>query len=298
MYKYNKKHNSCVRVLEFLKLLIQSDIAINDIYKTDKEDFKDIESYETYLKYITTLDFSGIKTEKKGKKYSLCNSVFTVEFSEREILLLLKIYEAFKNCCLEKQREDIEQLFKNIQKFMPKNTVFNEQFQHLKNIELQNTLSQKAQTYQDYAELHQKLKIIYNGEAMIVEPQNTEIENGIVYFNIYNPDKSNVMKLVADNIEKIEILPARTKGQNFSQTVVFEVYDRLAINYRLRECEYVESFTENSKIIVNSGEDKDLLIKRLLKYGENCQVLKPTSFRKDFIETLKRISAKLNGEAK
>lgn len=36
MTKIQKKHNSCVRVLEFLKLLTQEDINLNNIYENNE----------------------------------------------------------------------------------------------------------------------------------------------------------------------------------------------------------------------------------------------------------------------
>ena len=53
-----KHHDSCVRVLAFLKLLTKEDIDIKEL-EYDKK-FKDIEAPETFLKYISTgLLFSG-----------------------------------------------------------------------------------------------------------------------------------------------------------------------------------------------------------------------------------------------
>ena len=42
MSNNNRKHNSCIRVLEFLKLLTMNDVALNELHDIDKNTFKKI----------------------------------------------------------------------------------------------------------------------------------------------------------------------------------------------------------------------------------------------------------------
>ena len=79
-----KQHNSCVRVLEFLKLLFGEDIDIKDINRTNSREFGDIEATETFLKYIYTLEASGLEIEKIDEKYSLCSYFSQIDLNERE----------------------------------------------------------------------------------------------------------------------------------------------------------------------------------------------------------------------
>ena len=103
------------------------------------------------------------------------------------------------------------------------------------------------------------------------------------------------MKILTDNLQKIEILPVKVKSSGITETVVFEVYDGLAFNYRLRDCERIQTFSDNKKVIINCGEDRKQLIRRLLKYGENCKVLLPKTFQAEFLKSLTVIADKLNG---
>ena len=97
-----KHHDSCVRVLEFLKLLTKEDIDIKELEYGRK--FKDIEAPETFLKYISTLETSEIDVRKIGKKYSLCKFPEELELKDEEINLISIICKAFDACCLEKNR--------------------------------------------------------------------------------------------------------------------------------------------------------------------------------------------------
>lgn len=297
MTKIQKKHNSCVRVLEFLKLLTQEDINLNNIYENNEEKFNNIEAPETFLKYINTLYISGLMVKKVGKKYSLCNSISTINFSEEEFELLLRVYENFNNCCLDCEREELELFFTNVFKFLPldEKNLFLKKITKIKTTNHQNSLTKKAQEYQNFIDSKQKLKITYNDDIIDVEPKSVEIENQHIYLNVYCTQNANIMKLLTDNIKNIKILPTRTKSLSVTETVVFEVYNRLSYNYRLRECEHVQAFFENKKVIVNCGEDRKLLLKRLLKYGENCKVLLPKTFRYEYLNSLSAIANKLKG---
>lgn len=297
MINAQKRHNSCVRVLEFLKLLTQNDVCLNNIYENSQEKFKNIEATETFLKYINTLYISGLKVEKVGKKYSLCNALSTINFSQNEFDLLFQIYKNFNNCCISSDKEDFDLFFTDMFKFLYQEdkAVFLKKIENLKMNSQQEVLAQKTQYYQNLVLLKQKLKIIYNNESFIAEPRDIEIENENIYLIVYKPQDANIMKILTDNIRNIEVLPAKIKSFGITETVVFEVYDRLAVNYRLRDCERIQTFSENKKVIINCGEDRKHLIRRLLKYGENCKVLLPKTFKAEFLKSLTNIANKLNG---
>ncbi|MGN0013969.1 MAG: hypothetical protein ACI37T_00965 [Candidatus Gastranaerophilaceae bacterium] len=297
MFNSQKRHNSCVRVLEFLKLLTQDDICLNNIYEKSQEKFKNIEATETFLKYINTLYISGLKVKKVGKKYSLCNSISTVSFSRHEFDLLLQIYNNFNNCCISSDKEDFDLFFTNIFKFLhlEDKAVFLKKITNSRMNTKQKIFAQKTQYYQKLVSLKQELKIKYNNETFIVEPKDIKIENENIYLIVYKPQDASIMKILTDNLQKIEILPVKVKSSGITETVVFEVYDRLAFNYRLRDCERIQTFSDNKKVIINCGEDRKQLIRRLLKYGENCKVLLPKTFQAEFLKSLTVIADKLNG---
>ncbi|MGN0004929.1 MAG: hypothetical protein ACI37Z_02975 [Candidatus Gastranaerophilaceae bacterium] len=280
----SKMHNAGVRVLTLLKLLIENDISIKDIMKNTRQNFDDIEAPETILKYLSTIEFSGFDIKKINKKYSLCNSPSRLDFSAEERHLLEIIYKSFKDYCLESERKDFDEIFAKLNKFVTpflecKNLYDNEK----------DVLSQKAQYYQNYVDLAQKLKIKYLGFQYSVEAKSVEIENGKIYLNVYCFSKMSMMRFLTDDIEMIEVLPLKVNNITITNSVVFEVYGGLVGNYRLRDCEKVQSFSDSVKVIVNSGEDKDLLLKRLMKYGENCKIISPKSFQMDFIQKIHKM---------
>lgn len=286
----SKMHNAGVRVLTLLKLLVENDISVKDIMKNTRKNFDDIEAPETILKYLATLEFSGFDIKKINKKYSLCNSPAGLDLSEKELDLLKVICNAFQDSCLESERKDFNDFFARLNKIIKQNFDYK-----ILQKDKEAVLSQKAQTYQDYIDLAQKLKIKYQGCEYSVEAKSVEIENKKIYLNVYCFAKMSMMKFLTDEIENIEILPSKANNINITDSVVFEVYDRLIGNYRLRYCEKIQTFDNSKKVIVNSGEDKELLLKRLMKYGKNCKIISPKSFQTEFIEKIQRIKEKATG---
>lgn len=290
-----KHHDSCVRVLEFLKLLTKNDIDIKELEYDEK--FEDIEAPETFLKYISTLEVSDIDVRKIGKKYSLCKFPEEIELDDKEINLVANICRHFDACCLEKERGFLEQFLSKLFKSLASDSKqkLDLKLKSLKITESNRKIASIANNFQKYVDLAQKLKITYEGETLIVIPKGVEIYEDRVLLDVYNPKKAENYKFLTQNIEKIEILPMRAISVNVTSSVVFEVYGRLSVNYRLRDCEHVDSFSDEKKVIINTGEDKKSLIKRLMKYGENCKITSPKFLQNEMLEEIEKLENKLKG---
>lgn len=290
-----KHHNSCVRVLEFLKLLTKDDIDIKELDYGNK--FKDIEAPETFLKYISTLEASEIDVRKIGKKYSLCKFPEELELDDKEINLIVIICKAFSACCLQKQRIFLDNFLSKLQKSLAESSKQKllSELKELNILTLNRKVAEIANYYQQYVDLAQKLKVTYEGETSIVIPKAVEVYEDRVLLVVYNPKKAENFKYLTQNIEKIEILPIRAVSVNMLTSVVFAVYGRLVVNYRLRDCERIQTFSDDQKVIINTGEDKKSLLKRLLKYGENCKIISPKFMQQEMLNELQKIENKLKG---
>ena len=78
-------------------------------------------------------------------------------------------------------------------------------------------------------------------------------------------------------------LPRKAQEINYLNTVVFELYGRLANSYKLKPSESVINFEQGKIVVSNSEEDRDVLLRRLLKYGENCKIVTPKSMQEEMI---------------
>ena len=290
----SKINDSGIRVLELLKYMVNDDFSINEKSSLNSK-FTNIMP-ETYLKYFLTMDCAGLTIEKKDKKYTLSSFFQKTELSEEELKVFKIICDNFKLGCSYKEKEIFTEFFGKIMKFLNNNDrvafskILNDfQEQNTANSEIQNSLSD----YENYLSSGQKLKISSKNKSFICEPKKIEISNGKIYFTVYDIKTMNLKRILIDSINNIEILPLRATGSVMTQSAVFEVYGRLIENYRLRDNEKVENFNETSKTIVATNFDKDELLKRLLKYGENCKIIRPKFLQQEFLSMLNDIKEKM-----
>ena len=57
----------------------------------------------------------------------------------------------------------------------------------------------------------------------------------------------------------------------------------------MREWEKLETLeTDGSKIIVNKGEDLNLLLARLMKYGRECEIVSPKFYKEEMLNRINK----------
>ena len=73
---------------------------------------------------------------------------------------------------------------------------------------------------------------------------------------------------------------------NSTGAVTFKLTGRLAHSYVLKEGDIVIQHETDSIIVSNSIEDKDLLLKRLIRYYDACEILYPTVMREKMLNLI------------
>ena len=289
-----KTNDTSIRVLELLKYMIMNDVDLSDI-KYDLPEFANVMP-ETYLKYFATIDYAGLTVRKKDKKYTLCSLPEKINLSEDNMNIFKKMCYHFKSCCSEKETGSFVRFFRLISKSLDGEDRINFEKILTKFTEdsiVKSTVQEKCRIYENYISSGQRLKITYKYQILLCEPKSIEIINGNVYFDVYDYKNGTFNKILTDLITSVEVMPTRASLSCMNETAVFKVYNRLVDNYRLRENEFIQSFDEKSKTIVVKNFDRDELLKRLLKYGENCKILAPKNLQKDFLCLLYDIRQKI-----
>ena len=82
-----------------------------------------------------------------------------------------------------------------------------------------------------------------------------------------------------DRISGIEITSQKYIANSAVANVVFVLKGELAKRYEARENEVVTENPDKTLRVVNSGENKDILLARLLRYDTCCEILSPESYR-------------------
>lgn len=294
-----KTGETSIRVLETLKILSQKKTSIQDIIKyfEKKDSNNKIYTSEAILKYINTLKVFGFEFTKEKDKYVLLNPPNQFNFNEKD-LTSLNLIENFANNFPEEKikietnkfLQDLEKRFDYDTKILSKNTNKSNYIKFSPNYS--NQIKQ-IKIYEKYCQEKQKLKITIKNEnnletSMMVEPQEIKYLDTKIYLHVYNSLSAEYQDLDFNSIIKIEQLPSKFNPIKMPYATTFELKDRLAKSYNFHEGEKLLEMKQNGNIVIlNQQEDRHLLLKRLMGYGEYCEVLSPLKIREEMLELIK-----------
>ncbi len=154
-------------------------------------------------------------------------------------------------------------------------------------------LFKKAKIYSDYSdkisefeELINKNKITkittQSNQSYILKPINIIMDEKNIYFHFYDEEKNENKTILFEDITKIIPIDESENDIEFKNETIFELYGRLAKNYRLKENERLIEKFPNKIVIANSNSDKKVLFKRLLRYDVLCKIIHSKNDVKEF----------------
>lgn len=298
MVAFRKISDTSTRVLETLKFLSQHKASIQDIirYFELKDPNNRVYTNEVILKYINTLKVFGYKFKKEKDKYVMLNTPIQFEFDEKDLkaIWLMKNFsqmlpeEKIKNEA-HKFLQDLERRFSEQTKLLAQGFITP---QNLNLEDIYTRFSSKISVYEQYCMDRQKLKITYEDRhesniSVTVEPNEIKYKGSDVYFRVYNPLSAEIQDINFESIIEIKQLPQKSNAINMHSSVTFKLKDRLAKAYRLHDGEKLLKLEDDGSIVIlNQQEDRILLLKRLMRYGENCELISPKRLRADMINMI------------
>lgn len=302
--KFSKKFSdTSARVMETLKMLHKQKASIQDII----DHFEQIDpnnriyTNEVILKYINTLKVFGFKFTKMKDKYVIQNSPCQFDFTEENLKAIYLIEQSAELIPEEKIKSEIYLFLQELEKsFSNKTKMISGMFSkpELKNLGLDfEKYSKKIREYEKYCIEGQKLKIQYKnviGEviSIIAEPNEIKYEKNSVYLSVYNSMSAQIQDIDFDDIIDVKQLPIKSNPTNIISSVTFKLKGRLTKAYNLHDGERVIQINpDGTMLVVNQKEDIDILMRRLMRYGVNCEIIYPKTVREKMTkiidETLK-----------
>lgn len=116
-------------------------------------------------------------------------------------------------------------------------------------------------------------------------PLNIVENKGKTFFHVMCKNKDKMVD--TERISGIEVLSEKFVKSFSEQVVVFKLSGALAPGYHLRENESViKAYDGESVTISNHNESKEILLSRLLRYGAQCEIMNPKSYREEMIQIL------------
>lgn len=299
MKEFKKTCSTSVRVLTTLKILYNQNASIQDIirYFEKIDPYNRIYTNEVILKYINTLKVFGLRIIKQKNKYVLLNAPSQFEFDEKDLKTIYFIEKSLELLPEERIKIEVTNFLQELEKRFSDNTSLiacnikkpdsiNLKFNYKK-------YEKQIREYEKYCTDGLRLKITYKTSneqetSVMVNPNEIKYRGHEVYFSVYNTVFAQTQDICLDHILKVEQLPLKSASAGLFSSVTFELKSRLAKAYKLHEGEKLLNVLDNGNIIIlNQKEDRGLLLKRLMKYGENCELISPKSLRKEMLQLIK-----------
>lgn len=291
-----KISNTCLRVFEVIKLLIQKPYTIEELITllSEKEGNRNIYTQETIIKYITTLRVMGLNVAKEKRKFVLKKYPIDLNLNEKELKTLEKIEnyiinEKQQSCCTE-----FKKLISTLEKCFDNETTnrYNTNFSFLSVEKSVNNLNDipLINKFEKICNDQQKLKIDYvdistkNTDTYYLEPKCVKIINRQGFLQAYDTETNELKLFLLRNIRKVVQRPQKARQMWYSNEVIYRLDSEFAKIYKLKtEEKLLSQESDGSIIIQNCEEDKETFLRRLLKYTTHCEIIRPEKYRKKML---------------
>ena len=283
-----KKNVSGIQVIKTLQFLLEDNYTMAElIERLNKNEKEPMFNNSVVSKYINTCRYCGFEILKIHNKYYVSKTPFSLEFSLRDIELI----EHFKALSIQylsyKINNSLDSFINKLNRYSNKDIVKVEK----KNFEETYNLFQRAIKEKRKIRLLLRTKYVIECTPLeIVEYKNKTC------FKIIHKNKERNISI--ERVSGLELLGKRFSFEDYSgETVIFKLTGALAQRYDLRENEKVlEKKLPECIKISNIGENKEELLTRLLRYGKNCEILSPSSYRNEIKNILHNMLANYGEE--
>ena len=285
-----KVSETFLKVATILSCLMKKPMDYNEVFRFCLDSNVDnFLSKESFNKYINTLRALGLTIEKlPDEKYHLFNFFVQVQLNKEEI----DAFKKFETAILKYGTDNnIKTLISLKTKFF---RYFDIESQSFLNELLEQALNTKigllVKQFEKICNDSQKIVIEYEGKILTVEPKTISSYNNIIYLDCIDLKSFKSKKLILKRIHLIKQLPNKNSFSSIYNSVVYELSDRLAYNYKLKNNEQVVSKYGKKLVIKCENEDYEFLAGRLARYQTFCKILQPIEFKEYFKNYIDKIA--------
>lgn len=297
--KLTEKYNdACIKLFEFLKMLYAGDVDFKDVidlFSNGQYDGKS-NTHVTLNKYLNAMKIFGIKVKKFNGKYQIFSSLYKIKFTLEDLKSIELLKEACKILPTGNNKINLEHFIRDLEiRFDESAQAFEKISNNTANLHLQFNQSEMVDQIKQCEKFCQdklKLEIIYateKGEAinLLCSPIELLYQKRKIYLKALGNNGSRVYEIPLESIQSVKQLPISNTQQSIPTTIVYRIKNRLARNYKLRDWERLDKIeADGSHIIVNKNEDLHMLVKRLMRYGTECEICSPKFFKEEMIERI------------
>ena len=267
-----KINQSSLQVLKTLQVLLEGSYTMNEIVDilNEKEDIV-IFNNSVVSKYINTCRFCGVDVPKIQNKYYVAKIPFGMDLTNEEAELIELLQDTAHQEMTKKQFGEFDDFVEKI------NCYSNKRIAHVQKEEYHVSFEIFERAIFD----RRKVKLMLKNQAEIIGiPINIIDANNKTFFHVFCNGRDRMF-----DINRLSGIQETNEKfiHSFSDTsTIFVLKGNLAKRYSPRENETITINPNNTITVVNRGENKDILLSRLLRYDNQCEIITPKSYRKDF----------------
>jgi len=302
MDKKLKISSTAYRVLLLLSHLNKGQCNVedlNDIFSSDKLTARYF-SKEVILKYISTLRTAGYDISKpiqsNNYKYELNKSPVLINLSSNQLKSLATMLYYAESLHQNKLIYNYTKFLKKTQKLLSDKQVafLNRELKkqrenpdkiYFRHASYKKLIKKLEKFISENQRVSLKYKSLYSEQeiSIVLELKTIKYEHAEVFLIGYNPVIDQTHSIRLSQILDIKQLPTKTQYSQILSPVLFNLKGIMAKVYRPYENEKITQVNESENLITVAAyvDDKTMLIKRLLKYGENCEVIYPKHVREE-----------------
>lgn len=278
--------------------------CLNDIFLKDPYISRYF-SKDVILKYIITLRTAGYNIAKptfsNNYNYELNKSPVLVELNFGQIKNLAALSRYAKCMYRKKIINNYDGFLKKIKKYLPESQVefLNKEQEkqckktddiRLKKESLKDLINKIEEFLEEDRKVSVKYKLYETDEEkqLILELKNIKYEKNETYITGYSTLTEQMHAIKPEQIIEIKQLPSKSQYKQILSPVIFKLKGPLAKIYRPYENEKIVTDKDktNTVTVTSYVDDHNMSIKRLLRYGENCEILYPKHTKTEMIKII------------
>ena len=295
--KYN---DACVKLFEFLKMLYEGDVEFKKVINHFSEGNYDGTSntHVTLNKFLNALKIFGINIKKSNHKYILKTPLYKIKFSLEDIKSIYLLKKACEELPEGKTKKDLETFIRAITiRFddASQNTILAIQNTQTMEMEFSNAeMVEQLKLCRKYCQEELKLEVIYTDENgntvnLLCSPKDVSYIKRKICLIAVGSNRSRIYQIPVESIQSLKQTNSKASDMSVPMTIVYRIKNRLAKNYKIRDWEVLQTLEQDgNKVIVNKGEDLNLLLARLMKYGKECEVVSPKFFKEEMLNRINK----------
>ncbi len=273
----NKKNISSMQVLKTLQVLLQGNYTMQELVSILNENENEpLFNNSVISKYINTCRYCGIDIPKIHNKYFVASMPFGLELDVKDTDLLERLQNIIRQEMSKKNNKIFDGFIEKINRFSNKKISRVEKATYQISVEMfERAIKEKR-----------KIRLMFKNKAIWdCIPLNIAENKGKNFFHVLANGHEKMVD--TERVSGIEVLSDKFVKNYSEQVVVFELKTPLAQRYSLRENErLIKPFDGQSITVSNHGEGKEILLSRLLRYDDKCEIINPKIYREEIKEII------------